>query len=155
MAGSIITGKTFEEMISEATVLDLSARFKDQIHEFSDDVHAMGIVIYVHEDGESKFLFKDPEFIKPISDYDLLAIYLDEVVATYLTENNTVLSRYRDLESASVKYLEYKDANIAKRFYQIGNFYSGETYRDLNGYVPGAKPVSVVGKAIVGKAIVS
>lgn len=148
MAKSKITGKTFDEMLSESTELDLSAKFKDIIYEFSNDVHAMGIVVYTYEEGSAKFLFKDPDFTKPITDYELLAMYLDEVVATRLIEGNTALERCRDLENEKVQYYEYKDENFIKRFYKIGEYYSGETYNDLNGFVPGGMPL--VGTAIVG-----
>ena len=148
MAKSKITGKTFEEMLSESTELDLSAKFKDIIYEFSNDVHAMGIVVYTYEEGSAKFLFKDPAFTQPVTDYELLAMYLDEVVATRLADENTSLERCRDLEAEKVKYLEYKEGDFVKRFYKIGEYYSGETYNDLNGFVPGGMPL--VGTAVVG-----
>ena len=148
MAKSKITGKTFEEMLSESTELDLSEKFKDIIYEFSNDVHAMGMVVYTYEEENAKFLFKDPDFTKPITDYELLAMYLDEVVATRLVDEDTSLERCRDLENEKVQYYEYKDGSFIKRFYKIGEYYSGETYNDLNGFVPGNMPL--VGTAIVG-----
>ena len=154
MAKSKITGKTFDEMLSESTELDLSAKFKDIIYEFSNDVHAMGMVVYTYEEGSSKFLFKDSSFKNPVTDYELLAMYLDEVVATRLADENTSLERCRDLEAEKVKYLEYKEGDFVKRFYKIGNYFSGETYFDLNGFVPGDSKYALVGSAIVGKSVV-
>lgn len=148
MAKSKITGKTFEEMLSESTELDLSAKFKDIIYEFSNDVHAMGIVVYTYEEGSAKFLFKDPAFTQPVTDYELLAMYLDEVVATRLADENTSLERCRDLEAEKVKYLEYKEGDFVKRFYKIGDYYSGGTFSDLFGFVP---DLPLVGTAVVGK----
>lgn len=148
MAKSKITGKTFDEMLSESTELDLSAKFKDIIYEFSNDVHAMGIVIYTYEEGSAKFLFKDPAFTQPVTDYELLAMYLDEVVATRLADENTSLERCRDLEAEKVKYLEYKEGDFVKRFYKIGDYYSGGTFSDLFGFVP---DLPLVGTAVVGK----
>lgn len=148
MTKSKITGKTFDEMLSESTELDLSAKFKDIIYEFSNDVHAMGIVIYTYEEGSAKFLFKDPAFTQPVTDYELLAMYLDEVVATRLADEDTSLERYRDLEAEKVKYLEYKEGDFVKRFYKIGDYYSGGTFSDLFGFVP---DLPLVGTAVVGK----
>lgn len=149
MAKSKITGKTFEEMLSESIELDLSAKFKDIIYEFISDVHAMGMVVYSYQEGNSKFLFKDSSFKKPVTDNELLAMYLDEVVATCLVDEDTALERCRDLENEKVQYYEYKDGSFIKRFYKIGEYYSGETYNDLNGFVPGNMPL--VGTAVVGK----
>ena len=148
MAKSKITGKTFDEMLSESTELDLSAKFKDIIYEFSNSVHAMGIVVYIYEEGSAKFLFKDPAFTQPVTDYELLAMYLDEVVATRLADENTSLERCRDLEAEKVKYLEYKEGDFVKRFYKIGDYYSGSTFSDLFGFVP---DLPLVGTAVVGK----
>lgn len=158
MANSKITGKTFEEMLAASTQLDLSVKFKDYIYEFSNDVHAMGEVIYVHEEGDSKILFKDAEFKKQVTDYELLAMYLSEVVPVQLTDENKALQRFELLTSEKLHFLEYKDTSVTKRFYQIGDYFSGETYKDLMGFVPGdpqpAGGYAVVGTAIVGTDIV-
>jgi len=160
MPNSKITGKTFEEMLAASTQLDLSAKFKDYIYEFSNDVHAMGEVIYVYEEGDSKILFKDAEFKKPVTDYELLAMYLSEVVPVQLTDENKALQRFELLTSEKLHFLEYKDASVTKRFYQIGDYFSGEAYKDLMGFVPGdsksdSGDSAVVGTAVVGTAVVA
>lgn len=120
--------KTFEEILSESTELKLTDKFKDKIFEFSNDVNAMGIVVNTREDGNSKFFFKDQKYTKPVTDNELLAMYLDEVVPTRLVDNNKSLERIRDLKSEKLKFLEYKADDITKKFYKIGNYFSGETY---------------------------
>ena len=158
MPSSEITGKTFEEMLAASTQLDLSAKFKDYIYEFTNDVHAMGEVVYFHEEGSAKILFKDAEFKKPVTDYELLAMYLSEVVPVQLTDENKALQRFELLTSEKLHFLEYKDSSVTKRFYQIGDYFSGEAYKDLMGFVPGDAPKSsyaIVGTAIVGKDVVA
>ena len=154
MAKSKITGKTFEEMLSESTELDLSAKFKDIIYEFSNDVHAMGIVVYTYEEENAKFLFKDPAFTQPVTDYELLAMYLDEVVATRLVDSDMSLERCGYFETEKVNFLEYKEDNFLKKFYKIGNYFSGETYFDLNGFAPGDSELALVDSAIVDTSVV-
>lgn len=134
--------KTFEEILSESTELKLTNKFKDKIFEFSNDVNAMGIVVNTREDGNSKFFFKDQEYTKPITDNELLAMYLDEVVPTRLVDNNKSLERIRDLKSEKLKFLEYKSDDITKKFYKIGNYFSGETYNSFHDGSEDEKPVA-------------
>ena len=132
--------KTFEEILSESTELKLTDKFKDKIFEFSNDVHAMGIVVNTREEGNSKFFFKDQEYTKPVTDNEFLAMYLDEVVPTRLVDSNKSLEKIRDLKSEKLKFLEYKSDDITKKFYKIGNYFSGETYISFHDGSEDEKP---------------
>ena len=134
--------KTFEEILSESTELKLTDKFKDKIFEFSNDVNAMGIVVNIREDGNSKFFFKDQKYTKPVTDNELLAMYLDEVVPARLADNNKSLERIRDLKSEKLKFLEYKADDITKNFYKIGNYFSGETYISFHDGSEDEKPAT-------------
>jgi len=159
MANSTITGKSFSEMLNEATSLDMRDKFKGLIYEFTDDVHAMAQIVYFYEEDGNTFLFKDAEFKKPVTDNEFLAMYLDEVVPVTLG-NGTSMTRYESLKTETLQFLEYNDTSLTKRFYEVGNHFSGEAYQDLMGFVPGdsksdSGDSAVVGTAVVGTAVVA
>lgn len=90
--------------------------------------------------GIQNSFFKDQEYTKPVTDNELLAMYLDEVVPTRLVDNNKSLERIRDLKSEKLKFLEYKSDDITKKFYKIGNYFSGETYNSFHDGSEDEKP---------------
>ena len=143
MAKSKITGKTFDEMLSESTELDISSKFKNGIYEDSRSVHSMGMIIHLYAEDGGIFLFKDAGLTEPVTDNELLAMYLDEVKPVYLAGDNSLLKSFSKFQPSNeigrnTLYLEYKDENIEKRFFKVNNmYYSGETYEDLFGSVPG------------------
>jgi len=123
--------KTVSQMITESTSVPTKLVDGCMIYQHSIDVDVIGITVFPKEEDGKVFLFKDAEFTKPVTDYELLSLYFGNTRIFEVDNDGGLSLSSLDLTTSALTTKEYKHGQYVKHFFNIDEVFSGQTYADL------------------------